>query len=79
MKLRRFVSDPKTTRTERPSYAAKPMGEQIEHRHWYQRMGPEVHVKMDPPTCSGRPARAAMALPSPVQVCAEVAEKYARP
>lgn len=30
-------------------------------------------------SCSGMPARAAMALPSPVQVCAEVAEKYARP
>ena len=26
-------------------------------------------------SCSGSPARAAMALPSPVQVCAEVAEK----
>ena len=32
-----------------------------------------------PHTCSGRPARATMALPSPVQVCAEVAEKYALP
>ena len=30
-------------------------------------------------TCRGMPARAAMALPSPVQVCAEVALKYARP
>ena len=29
-------------------------------------------------SCSGTPARKAMALPSPVQVCAEVAEKYAR-
>jgi hypothetical protein len=26
-----------------------------------------------------QPARITMALPSPVQVCAEVAEKYARP
>lgn len=27
----------------------------------------------------GKPARATIALPSPVQVCAEVAEKYALP
>jgi hypothetical protein len=30
-------------------------------------------------TCNGSPARATIAFPSPVQVCAEVAEKYARP
>ena len=30
-------------------------------------------------TCRGTPARAAMALPSPVHVWAEVHEKYARP
>ena len=29
--------------------------------------------------CRGMPARAAMPLPSPVHVCADVAEKYARP
>jgi hypothetical protein len=27
----------------------------------------------------GRPARSTMPLPSPVQVCADVQEKYARP
>ena len=31
------------------------------------------------PACRGMPARAAMPLPSPVHVCAEVAEKYALP
>ena len=30
-------------------------------------------------SCSGSPARSTMALPSPVQVWAEVAEKKARP
>ena len=30
-------------------------------------------------SCSGRPARATIALPSPVHVCADVALKYARP
>jgi hypothetical protein len=30
-------------------------------------------------SCKGSPARSTIALPSPVQVCAEVHEKYARP
>jgi len=37
------------------------------------------NCKAQKETSSGIPARATMALPSPVHVCAEVAEKYALP